>query len=263
MSPSPTPRTDRAKVSKAEASAEDRRVAERSPGPGRESCGTTVDEGADRRGDEPGRVAAEAPLAVHLLERSRLAVRPGQLLDDERNALGLGMHRRRRRGFDRAREHPLQELGSLQRAESAWSQPSDEAHPLHVGDEVDGLGDRGELVGSDGQEQEDRLVGVAPDDVPQEPERVVVGPLDVVDEERDRPDMRKRRDRNACEIECPQELRIGRQALESGFVSSRDRLDHAPDGRLRRRSGGRPPGWRPRRRGSGRGGTARGSPRRP
>ena len=41
-------RADRAKVSKAEASAEDRRVAERSPGPGRESCGTTVDEGPDR-----------------------------------------------------------------------------------------------------------------------------------------------------------------------------------------------------------------------
>ena len=131
-------------------------------------------------------------------------------------------------------EHALQELGRLERAEPAGSHPPDEAHPLHVGDEVHGLGDRRELVRSDGQEQEDRLVGVAPDHVAEHPERVVVGPLDVVDEQGDRPDVRERRDGDAREVECPQELRRGRQALEAGLVAPGDGLDDPPDGRFRR-----------------------------
>ena len=36
------------------------------------------------------------------------------------------------------------------------------------------------------EEQEDRPIGVAPDDVPEQAEGVVVGPLDVVDEQRER-----------------------------------------------------------------------------
>ena len=63
-------------------------------------------------------------------------------------------------------------------------------------------------------------VGVAPDDVPKEPEGVVVGPLDVVDEQRDRPDLREQRDRDARKVEGSQELRIGRHVLEAGLVAS-------------------------------------------
>ena len=96
-----------------------------------------------------------------------------------------------------------------------------------------------ELVGPDRQEQEDRPVGVAPDDVPEEPERVVVGPLDVVDEQRERPDRRRAPRRDAREIEGPQELGIRRQALEPGLVAPGDRLDHAPDRGLCRRPRGR------------------------
>ena len=92
--------------------------------------------------------------------------------------------------LDRPAEHVLAGARpSRSGVNRAGPQPADEAHPLHVGDEVDGLGDRRELVGPDGQEQEDRSVGVAPDDVAEHPQRVVVGPLDVVDEQGERADV--------------------------------------------------------------------------
>ena len=103
----------------------------------------------------------------------------------------------------------------------------------------DRLGDHGELVRPDRHEQEDRLVGVAPDHVPKEPQCVLVGPLDVVDEESERSGLRQHRDRHAREVECPEELRVGRHALEAGLVPPGDGLDHPPDGGLRRGAGGR------------------------
>ena len=124
-------------------------------------------------------------------------------------------------------------------AEPAGSQPPDEAHPLHVGDEVHGLGDRRELVRPDRQEQEDRPIGVAPDDVAEEPEGVVVGPLDVVDEQRERADPGERRDRDARQVESPQELGVRRQALEPALVTPGDGLDDSPDRRLGGRARGR------------------------
>ena len=166
-------------------------------------------------------------------------MRPGQLLDDERHALGLDVHRGRGRGLDRTAEDALQELRRLDRAEPSGPQPPDEAHPLHVGDEVHRLGDRRELVRPDRQEQEDRPIGVAPDDVPEEPEGVVVGPLDVVDEQRERADPGERRDRDAREVEGPEELGVRRQGLEPGLVTPGDGLDHPPDRGLRRRPRGR------------------------
>ena len=233
------PHPDRPEVSKAEAAAEDRGVAERGPCPGRESRGAAIDERPNRGWHEPGRVAAEPPLAIDLLERAGLAVRPGQLLDDERHALGLDVHRGRGCGLDRTAEDALQELRRFDRAEPSGPQPPDEAHPLHVGDEVHRLGDRCELVRPDRQEQEDRPIGVAPDDVPEEPEGVVVGPLDVVDEQRERADPGERRDRDAREVEGPEELGVRRQGLEPALVAPGDGLDHPPDRGLRRRPRGR------------------------
>ena len=180
------PRPDRPQVAQAEAPAEDRGVAERSRGAGRESRGTAIDERPHRGRDEAGGVATEPPLAVDLLEGAGVAVRARQLLDDERHALGLDVHGGRGRGLDRTAEDALQELGRLDGAEPAGPQPPDEPHPLHVRDEVDGLGDRCELVRPDRQEQEDRPVGVAPDHIAEQPQGVVVRPLDVVDEQRDR-----------------------------------------------------------------------------
>jgi len=81
----------------------------------------------------------------------------------------LDVHRGGGGCLDPAAQDALQELARLDGAEPSWSQPPDEAHPLHVGDEVDRLGDRGELVRTDRQEQEDRPIGVAPDGVAEQP----------------------------------------------------------------------------------------------
>ena len=162
-------------------------------------------------------------------------MRPGQLLDDERHALRLGLHGGRRGSLDRTTEDTLEELSRLHRAEPAGPQPTDEAHPLHVGDEVHRLGDRRELIRPDGEEQEDRPIGVASDDVAEEPEGVVVGPLDVVDEQRQRLDTSQRGDRDTGEVEGPEELCVRRQGLEPRLVTTGDGVDHPLDGGLRRR----------------------------
>ena len=89
------PRADRPEIAQAEAATEDRRVAERRPGRRRESSRPAVDERADRRRHESGRVATEPPLPLELLERSGVAMGARELLDDERHAFGLGVHRGR------------------------------------------------------------------------------------------------------------------------------------------------------------------------
>ena len=89
------PRPDRPEVSEAEAAAQDRRVAERCPSGRGQSRGPPIDKRPDRRWHQPCRVPAESPLAVDLLERAGLAMGASQLLDDERHALGLDVHRGR------------------------------------------------------------------------------------------------------------------------------------------------------------------------
>ena len=197
---------------------------------GWETRRAAVDERPDGGGHEPCRVATEPPFAIDLLQRPGLAVGPGDLLDDERDAFGLDVHGRRRGGFDRTAEHAFEQLGRFERAEACRSQSPDKAHPLHVGDEIDRLRHRSELVRSDGQEQEDRLIRVAPDDVSEESEGVVIGPLDVIDEQRDRSDLREGGDGDAGQVECSEELGIRREGLESGLVTTGDRL-HDPSDR--------------------------------
>ena len=204
----PDPRPDRAQVPKAEAAAEDGCVPQGRACTGRESRGASIDERPDRGWHEPGRIVAQPPLAVGLLQRAGLAVGPGQLLDDERHALGLNVHGSGGCRVDRTAQDAFQELRRLERTEPSRPQPPDEAHSLHVGDEVHRLGDRCELVRPDRQEQEDRPIGVAPDDVSEKPQGVVVCPLDVVDEQRKRADAGKRRDRHAGEVEGPEELGV-------------------------------------------------------
>ena len=183
---------DGPEVSQAEAAAQDGRVAEGGPCRGRKPRGTTIDERPDRGGHESRSVSAEPPLAARLLEGACFAVSPCDLLDDEGHALRLRVHRRGRCGLDRATEDALQQLRRFGGAEPSGPQSSDEAHPFHVGHEVHRLCHGRELVRADGQEQEDRPLRVAPDDVPEEPEGVVVGPLDIVDEQRERLDARER-----------------------------------------------------------------------
>jgi hypothetical protein len=67
-------------------------------------------------------------------------------------------------------------------------EPAQEPLPLHVGEEVHELTDAGHLLRPHGDEDEDRTVGAAADDVAEEAQAVLVGPLDVVEEDRQRAD---------------------------------------------------------------------------
>src|SRR6185503_4703787 len=109
----PEPRPDRLHVADAEAAAEDAGLAEDAERGRRQARGTARDQRADRARDEARRVASEPPLPVDLLERARLAVRARQLLDDERHALRLGLHRRDRLPLDRPAEDLPQEQPGL------------------------------------------------------------------------------------------------------------------------------------------------------
>src|SRR6185503_1426782 len=97
-------------ISKAEAPTEDRRVAEHDAGVVWKSRRAPPDQRSDGRWDESSRVPAEPPLAADLLERAGLAVRPRQLLDDERHALRLDVHRLGGRAVDRPAEDRLEQL---------------------------------------------------------------------------------------------------------------------------------------------------------
>ena len=231
------PRVDHPEISEAEAAAEYRCFPEHLPRPSRQACRAPIDQGSNRRRHQPRRVPSEPPHAIDLLQRAGLAVRPGELFDDEGHALGLDVHRGRGGRVDRTAEDPLEELCRLDRAEPADPQPSDETHPFHVGDEVHGFRHGRELVWPDRQHEEDRPIRVAPDHVPEEPKRVVVGPLDVVDKQCNRLDPGKCRDRDAGEIECAEELRIGRERLEARFIPSGYGFDDAFDRDLGRRPG--------------------------
>ena len=142
-------------------------------------------------------------------------MRASDLLHDERDALGLGVHGRDRPAVDRPAEHLAKQQAALRRGEPRHREPADEAHPLHVRDEVHGLGNVGELVGAEVQEQEDRPLGDAADGVAEHPDRVVVGPLRVVDEQRDRLQVGQLLDRDAGKVEGPQQLRRPARATRS------------------------------------------------
>ena len=101
--------------------------------------------------------------------------------------------------------------------------------------------DRVELVRPDREEQEDRPVGVAADDVAEHSQRVVVRPLDVVDEQGERADVGDGADGHAREVEGAQELGVRREALEAGLVATGHRVDDAAYGGLSRRPGRRVP----------------------
>jgi hypothetical protein len=157
---------------------------------------------------------------------------PGQFLDDERDTFGLGMDRGGGRSVDRSAQNLAQQLGGFDRGESADPDAADDTHPLEIGDEVHRLRDLGELLRPNRQEQEDRPIGIAPDDIAEEAKRVVVGPLDVIQEERQGPGIGERRDGDPTQVERPKELRIGGQRFVPGLVPAGDRIDDALNGGL-------------------------------
>ena len=140
------------------------------------------------------------------------------LLDDERHALGLRVHRGRAGRVHGAAEELLQQRLGLGLAEAVQAQTPDQPDALHVGDEVDRLGRERELLGTDREHEEDRARGVGADEVAEQPQAVVVGPLEVVDEDRDRFRGGEIADRDGAEVERSEQLGVGRQGREARVV---------------------------------------------
>ncbi len=254
---------DLAQVLEAEVASEHGRLGERGLGVLGEVGGAARDQRSDRRGDEAFGVAGKRPDAVDLLDHPAVAVGVRHLLDDERDALGLPVHRGGARRAHGPAEELLQERLGFGLAEAVEAQMADQPHPLHVRDQVDGLGHERELLGPDREQQEDRTRRVGADDVAEQPQAVVVGPLEVVDEQRDRPDRREVAHRDGAEIQRPQELAVRRQAREARVVLPGHGVHAAPERLLGGRARGPPPSPRRTRRSSARPGTARGAPRHP
>jgi hypothetical protein len=168
---------DRVKILEAEASTEDGRVGEvllRSVGqPG----GAALDQRAHGGRKQTVGVPGERPHAIDLL--------------------------------DHPAEHVLDELCRLQLREPLEPEAAHHAHPLHVGDERHGLADLGQFFRASGEPEKDRQVGVGADDVAEHPHAVLVGPLEIVDEQCDRLRGRQRADGNGGQIEHAKELVIG------------------------------------------------------
>ena len=97
-------------------------------------------------------------------------------------------------------------------------------HALHVGDEGHGLVDLGQLLGARREPQEDGQVGVGADDVAEHPHAVLVGPLEIVDEQRYGV-ASQRADGDGGEIEHAKELLIRRERFERRVVPTRDGVE--------------------------------------
>lgn len=83
------------------------------------------DQRSDGRRHQPFGVAGQRPDAVDLLDHPPVAVRVRHLLDDERDALRLRVHRRGARGVHGTAEDLLQERLGLRLAEPAEPEPPD------------------------------------------------------------------------------------------------------------------------------------------
>ena len=222
---------DLAEILEAEPPAEDRGVGEQRLRLIGQVRGAPGDERPHRRGHEPLGVAREPPHAVDLLDHAAVAVGARHLLDDERDALGLRVHDRRAGLVDRTAEDRGDQRARLGLREPVDPHAPDQAHPLHVGDQVHRLGHERELLGADREQQEDRAVGDRAHDVAEQAQAVVVAPLEVVDQDRQRRLGRDGAERDGAQIEGAQEPAIGGQRREAGIVLARHRVE-APRDRL-------------------------------
>ena len=202
------------------------------------------DQRLHRRGHQPLGVAGQGPDAVDLLDHPALAVGERHLLDDERDALGLRVHHGRARRVDRTAEHLGQELARLGLGEPVDLEAADDPHATHVGDQVHGFGDDRELLGADREHQEDRARAVGADHVAQQAEAVLVRPLQVVDQDGERPFGGQGSERDGAQVERAEQPAVGRERGEPRVVLTRHRVQAAGErlgglraGRVRAASG--------------------------
>ncbi len=224
------PQLDLAEVLQAEVTAEHRREGEERRRLLGQVGGSARDECADRRGHHPLGVARQVPGAVDLLDQPLVAVGLRHRLDDEGHPLGLGVHHHHVAGVNGSAERLAEQLARLGLREPVHLHAPQQADAVHVGDQVHGLGHLRELLGPDREHQEDRARAVRAHDVPDQSQTVVVGPLEVVDQHRERPLVRERPERDGPEVERSEQAGIGGQRRETRVVPARHRVEARGEG---------------------------------
>ena len=146
---------------------------------------------------------------------------------------GLRVHHRRAGRVDRTAEHLRQELARIRLREPVELEAAHDAHAPHVGDQVHGLGHDRELLGPDREHQEDRARAVGTDHVAQQAEAVLVRPLEVVDQDGERPFGGQGAERDGAQVERAEQTAVGRERGESRIVLTRHRVQAAARARPR------------------------------
>ncbi len=214
-------------VAQAEAAAKDRGLCQQRPGGRRQPGRTTVDERAHRARHEPLRARGEGPRAVDPLQHPVRAVRLRDLLDDEWDALGLGVDRGGAGGTDVTTKGPAQQLSGLDLCEAREAQAPHQPEPFHVREERRRLGHTRWRVRAHRENEKDRAGGGGPNEIPKQPDAVLIGPLEIVDEQRQRAGGGRLAQGHRAEVEDAQELAVRAERLQPGFVVAGDRVHGA------------------------------------
>ena len=202
--------------------------------------GPSLDQRANRRGHQAVDVRSERPHAVDLLDHPVVAVRVRELLDDERHAFCLGMDGRGARAVDLAAQEMPKQLGGLELTQPADLQPTHQTHAFHVGDQRDRLVDERGLFRPHRRHQEQLQIRPRADQVAKKADAVLVCPLEVVDQDRDRGYLRQLSHRERGQVERTHELLIRREIREARVVVPRYRVDRPVQPRFGRRPLRRP-----------------------
>ena len=195
--------------------------------------GAALDERPDAGGDEPGGPRRQRPRPVHALEQARVAVGAHELLDHERHTLGLRLDRRDRLRRDRPAQRLAEHLGRFGEVESRDLDPPDQPHPVHVGEQRDELRRGGGLLGPERHRDEHRQAGLRSDEVAQQAQAVLVGPLEVVEQERDRSPEGRQPERESRLVDDAERALVRRETRECRVVLAREDLARTIEGRGR------------------------------
>ncbi len=143
----------------------------------------TLDQRLDRGGNGGPAQLGQGPRAVDQLQGVCLPIGPGQLLDEEGDSLGTGVHALQRGVGHRGSEEVVEQLAGLLTAQSLQTKHLGDPHPVQVGDQLPGAARRGVGVGAEGDQQEDGPGGQGAHQVADQLQTVVVRPLHVVEEQ--------------------------------------------------------------------------------
>ena len=146
-------------------------------------CETSLDEGLNRGGNHWATQACHHPGSVHQLQSVGLAVGTGELLNEEWDPFRAGMQTLHGLFVDGGTKHVLQELSRLHAGKPLQTQHVRDPHPIEVGDQLAGAGRL--RVGTDRGQEKNRCRRQCAHEVADHLDAVLVGPLEVVEQQSD------------------------------------------------------------------------------